>query len=148
MKIYHYHPELKYFLGEDLADPSPLDPPGVWLIPANSTTTPPPKFENGKIPIFKDESWDIITDFRGKYYNIITGIEIYNDNPLIEPENCTTKVPPKVAENQILVWENNDWNLVNRNLMTNEITKLSPEDKLKALGLTIDDLKSLLGLSS
>jgi hypothetical protein len=47
MKIFHYHPETSTFLGEGTADASPLEP-GVWLIPAHATTTPPPAPQSDK----------------------------------------------------------------------------------------------------
>lgn len=39
--IYHYHPVTSLYLGQDVADESPLEP-GIYLIPASSTVVPPP----------------------------------------------------------------------------------------------------------
>ena len=50
MKIYHYHPITKEYIGEGVADESPLEP-GVFLIPAYATDIPP-KFKEGKATVF------------------------------------------------------------------------------------------------
>jgi hypothetical protein len=152
MKIYHYHPEYKYLIYDDVAEQSPLDEPGVYLIPAHATSTEPPKFSKGFIPIFSNDLWEIVEDKRGLYYNISTGEESYNDNPLQTPENTTTEKPPEVLEGKKLKW-NNEWILED---ISNELPtqpkiidqNLTPQEKLERIGLSIDDLKSLLGLSS
>ena len=56
MKIYHYHPITGEYLGEGIADESPLEK-GVFLIPANATGKKPPKHAEGKATVFKDE-WE------------------------------------------------------------------------------------------
>ena len=58
MKIYHYDPKTGAFLGEDDADPSPLQS-GHWLIPANSTTTPPPVASLGRDAVWKNNGWKL-----------------------------------------------------------------------------------------
>lgn len=44
MKIYNFHPVSGDFIQESIADESPLEP-GVYLIPAHSTTIAPPEFD-------------------------------------------------------------------------------------------------------
>lgn len=162
MKIYHYHPEHRYFICEGVAEPSPLDPPGVWLIPAYSTTLEPPNFEDGFIPLFTNYSWEIIEDNRGIYYDKFTLQEIENDNPLIYPKNSTKEKPPEVPAGKRVIWEDG-WIIENfpnpihseDNLSYSEdsedyedddIQNLTPEQKLERLGLSISDLKVLLGI--
>lgn len=151
MKIYHYHQDYKYFICEDVAEPSPLDPPGVWLIPAHATTLEPPSFEEGFIPLFINDSWEIVEDNRGVYYNTITFDEIYNDNPVICPENCTKEKPPEIPQGKCLKWDS-EWIIYEHSeiLETPNINyeELTPQEKLEKIGLSIDDLKSLLGLGS
>jgi hypothetical protein len=151
MKIYHYHPEYKNLICDDVAEQSPLDEPGVYLIPAHATSIEPPKFSKGSIPIFLNDSWEIIEDKRGLYYNISTGEESYNDNPLQTPENTTAEKPPEVPSGKKLKW-NNEWILedISNELPTQpEIIdeNLTPQEKLQRIGLSIDDLKVLLGLN-
>jgi hypothetical protein len=56
MKIYHYHPETYKFIGEDVADPDPLDK-GNWLIPANATDIEPLSEIEDMDICFIDGSW-------------------------------------------------------------------------------------------
>ena len=140
MKIYHYHPDYKYFYCESEADPSPLEP-GVFLIPAHATDIKPPTCELNQIQIFNETSWDIIEDKRGTYYSIQTQQVIENYNPLISPENATTQQPPEVTEGYKLTW-NDEWVL--EELPPPPV--LTPEEKLAQSGLTIEELKGLLGL--
>lgn len=154
MKIYHYHPFYKYFICDGIAQPSPLDPPGVWLVPAHATDTPPPEYSEGFISVFNNDSWEIIEDKRGIYYSIITQEEILNDNPHITPENTTKEKPPEVLDGYILEWDN-QWILKENKLPETpepivqngeDFSKLTPEEKLQKIGLSIDDLKTLLGI--
>ena len=54
MQIYHYHPETGEYLGDGLADPSPLEP-GKYLIPAHATTAAPPTAMSGKVRVWRGE---------------------------------------------------------------------------------------------
>jgi hypothetical protein len=142
MKIYHYHPEYKIYLGSSDADESPLEP-GVFLIPAHATELEPPEYSEGKVPVFNESSWTIIDDCRGTYYSIETQEEIQHQNPLNPPENATKQQPLKIPEGFYLEW-NGSWEL-------KEIPspiELTPEEKLAQSGLTVEELKSLLGLAS
>jgi len=141
MKIYNYHSDYKYFYSESEADESPLEP-GAFLIPAYATDIEPPTCELNQIQIFNGTSWDIIEDNRGIYYSIETQEVIENTNPLEAPENATKEVPPEVPEGYTLTW-NDGWVL-------EEIPPppvLTPEQKLQQSGLTVEELKQLLGLT-
>jgi hypothetical protein len=140
MKIYHYHPEYKIYLGSSDADPSPLEP-GVFLIPAYATELGPPTCTECKVPVFNGTSWDIADDCRGTYYSTTTQEEIKHTDPLTSPENATKEQPPEVPEGYVLEW-NDGWT-------TKEIPpapELTPQQKLNQAGLTVEELKELLGL--
>jgi hypothetical protein len=143
MKTYHYHPEYKILTYEDEAEQSPLDPPGTWLVPAYSTLIEPPEFQEGKVSFYDEnqEKWIVIDDYRGVYYNINNFQEIYNDNPLVIPENTTKEKPPEVPPGYTLKW-NNKWELEK----IPEPEPLTPQQKLESAGLTVEELKELLGL--
>ena len=166
MKIYHYHPEYKYPIAEGIADLSPLDLPNeVWLIPAHATSIELPSFDEGTIPVFFGDCWKIVEDKRGIYYNIETAEEIVNKDPINTPLNSTTQIPPEVPSTHELTW-NNGWVLNEKplppqpkpvqdpiiDLPANEVVPvdpmegLTPIEKLNAIGLTVDDLKVLLGI--
>lgn len=149
MKIYNYDPDYKYFYFESEADLSPLEP-GVFLIPAHATDIKPPSCESNQIQIFNGTSWDIVEDARGIYYSIETLESIENLNPIERPDNSTKEVPPKVTEGYKLTWDNG-WILEelpppppDEPILPSPV--LTPEEKLVSLGLTVEELKELLGL--
>jgi hypothetical protein len=143
MKIYNYHSEYKYFINTSIADESPLEP-GVFLIPAHATDIEPPTCESNQIQIFNGSSWDIVDDKRGTYYTTVSSDNIQiqlieNYNPLETPENSTKEVPPEIPEGYYLIWDDG-W-------VIKQKTVLTPEEKLRKSGLTVEELKSLLGLT-
>jgi hypothetical protein len=143
MKIYNYHSEYKYFINTSIADESPLEP-GVFLIPAHATDIEPPEYKDGMIPIFNVSSWNIVEDKRGTYYTTVSSDNIQiqlieNYNPLEAPENSTKEVPPEIPEGYYLIWDDG-W-------VIKQKTVLTPEEKLRKSGLTVEELKTLLGLN-
>jgi len=141
MEIYNYHPEYKHFILQSIADESPLEP-GVFLIPAYATDIKPPICESNQIQVFSDNEWSITEDKRGIYYSTQTQEVIENYNPLQQPENTTKEVPPEVTEGKVLKW-NDGWVL--EDIPTPPV--LTPAEKLANAGLTVEELKSLLGLT-
>lgn len=59
MKIYNYNPDNGYFTNESVADESPLEP-GVFLLPAHSTTVEPPATEENQVACFDGNSWSLV----------------------------------------------------------------------------------------
>ncbi len=108
MKIYNYHPLYNYFVSCTEADESPLEP-GVFLIPAYATTIEPPSFESTEIPIFIENNWKIVTNYCGIYYDKVTKQPFEWFNVIDPPQYGTKKVPPKVEEGFLVLWENDDW---------------------------------------
>ena len=105
MKIFHYHPETGVFLGEGMADSSPLET-DVWFIPAHATAAEPPEPGDGKQVVWIDSTWRVQL------------IPIPEPEPEPEPAPVFERVPA-----------------------------LTTEQKLKAAGLTVAELKGLLGLT-
>lgn len=101
MKIFHYHPDTGIYLGEGMADPSPLEP-GQWLIPAYATSAAPPDAPDGQQAVMLRGAWRLQTI----------------PAPMPEPE---PEPKPEPAD-------------------------LTPEQKLAAAGLTVAELRELLGL--
>jgi hypothetical protein len=64
MKVFHYDPITGAYTGEGIARKSPMDE--EYLIPANATTQEPPKPGPHEVVIFKDDSWQVIPDYRGE----------------------------------------------------------------------------------
>lgn len=58
MKIYNYHPHTGVFVGEGVADPSPLEE-NVWLVPAHATEIAPPPFGADSQAVFENGGWRI-----------------------------------------------------------------------------------------
>ena len=142
MKIYNYHPEYKYYAGESIADESPLEP-GVYLIPSCATIIEPPNYDLGTIPIFRGDGWDVIEDRRGTWYRIPTGesYEVYD--PFENQFNATRIAPPDLTiylQPHEYVWEGDHWG-------TKLIPEPTPLEKLEKAGLTVEELKNLLGLN-
>ena len=59
MKIYHYHPVTKEYLGEGMADKDPLIK-NNWLIPAHATNIEPPPRAEGKAVVFNNGQWEYV----------------------------------------------------------------------------------------
>lgn len=142
MKVYNYHPEYKHFTGGSQADESPLEP-GAFIFPANSTTIAPPTHEYGKVSVWNGGSWEQIEDHRGNCWELEGGALLENTDPR-SPLPNTTKIEPPVFDRftQTLSWDadNNQWVLT-------DIPEKTPEEKLASSGLTVDELKGLLGLN-
>lgn len=60
MKIFNYHPVTRLYLGDSVADPSPMEP-GEFLIPAFATASPVPDIP-GNMQAFHvaaDDTWEL-----------------------------------------------------------------------------------------
>lgn len=65
MRIWSYHPVTKELVGENVADPNPLES-GEWLVPAFSTTVAPGEPRPGHVHVFNGTSWADVPDCRGQ----------------------------------------------------------------------------------
>lgn len=141
MKIYNYHYEYGYFTNDEDAFESPLEP-GVYLIPACATEIPIPEYSEGTIPVFDGNKWNIVNDNRGIWYKTTTGEEYTIYNPLEETTGLIRIKPPEITSSQTISWDGEKW-------IVEDVPPplpLTPEQKLQNAGLTIEELKSLLGL--
>jgi hypothetical protein len=124
MEIWNYHPSNKELLWKSNAVPSPLEP-GEFLIPAYATTTKPPEaILNKQVYVFNDGSWSVVDDHRGEIWwkpsgESVTIEEIGSEviNGLLSEKPVIELLPPPV---------------------------LTAEEKLAAVGLTVDELKALI----
>lgn len=68
--IYLYSPNTKEYLGTDICFISPLE--GIYRLPENSTEIKPPEFGEYEKPIWENNQWVIVKDYRAK--------ELYDEN--------------------------------------------------------------------
>lgn len=61
MRIFNYHPVTGKFLGESVAEESPLEP-GVFLVPAYATPIEPPATAEGQADFFVNGEWVVLDD--------------------------------------------------------------------------------------
>jgi hypothetical protein len=74
MKVYHYDPETKEYLGfSSAAEESPLEP-GVWLIPAHATVEEPIEVVDDKMLVF-NSGWELVD-------RPVVVEEVFDDNML------------------------------------------------------------------
>lgn len=85
---YSYNRETGEYWGETTADPDPLVADN-WLVPAQATLKKPPAKTTSKTPVFANEKWTLVADFRGDWYSKVDGsvVTFRELGPL--PENLT-----------------------------------------------------------
>ncbi|MDR0736137.1 MAG: hypothetical protein LBF51_04770 [Zoogloeaceae bacterium] len=114
MQIYNYSASTGEYTGEGVAFPSPLEA-GVYLVPANATTTPPPQAGEYEAALFDvaQNQWTLAPDYRGvTLYDKESGAELaitaFWETPGDYPDH-TEIAPPELAENQRAVWQGDAW---------------------------------------
>lgn len=65
--IYGYSLDTNEYTGSFPAQKHPFRE-GVWLVPENSTETPPPNHGKNEMPIWNGKGWDIVQDYRGEQW--------------------------------------------------------------------------------
>ena len=125
MDIWNYNRYTGELINQSEADESPLEP-GVFLIPAHATTIAPPEPIEGKAIVFVNEEWTFEEDHRGETWWYANGDPIVITTLGKPIDDLTNVEPTKPIE---------------------EKPELTPTEKLAQLGLTVDDLKTLLGLN-
>ncbi|HDR9165893.1 TPA: hypothetical protein QDB28_006374 [Burkholderia vietnamiensis] len=106
--IYHYDRDSGEYLGDGIADPSPLEP-GVWHMPAHSTRRRPPKVTAGKAAVFDvdGQQWKVVMDQRGDYYRTSDGERVRLHALNVAPEKAGLTVKPRPSSDH--VWSDGDW---------------------------------------
>lgn len=97
--IYHFDPKSGEYIGDGVADASPLEP-GVWLIPAYATSDAPPQIEAGHRPVWTGEAWEQRIDLRGTPIWLADGSATVVSflGPL--PAGATTEPPASASPEQ------------------------------------------------
>ena len=113
MKAYMYNPTDGSFLREVEVQESPLER-GKFLIPAFSTTTPPPKLNPLESAVFRENVWaKVPAKFFGRAWDIFSGAEYTGDLSGIDlgKNNLTVEQPPNTLCYQKLLFDakNNCW---------------------------------------
>ena len=94
MKIYNYEFDTGLYIGESLADESPLEP-DKFLIPAYATTIAPPNAQDGKTINFENGAW-VINDI-----SVIESVELtYSEKRAKEYPPITDYLDGVVKGNQ------------------------------------------------
>lgn len=100
MKIYHYHPETKEYLGDGLADKDPMVDDS-WLIPAHATSTKPPQTEKNQSAVFDEKEWSVVSDYRGFEYWMPNGEHhVINELGIEPPKGHLTEKPDPAPPTQ------------------------------------------------
>lgn len=107
MLIYHYHPKTGQYLYTNLADEDPQHQ-GRWLIPAFATATPLPEHSPLTWPVWQNEQWILLPDYRGyPLYRTDNGEPSEILKAGFTPQECglTDKFRPSSEH----VWCDGDW---------------------------------------
>lgn len=92
-KIVFQTDQLGIYIGEAVADASPLEP-GVWLIPAHCVEVKPPVIPERKAALWDGERWQLIDSYQGlTAYNTQTRAPIVVDRLGSLPAGYTMEVP-------------------------------------------------------
>ena len=99
MNIFHYNSTTGAYIGEGVANPSPLEP-GAWLIPAYATTEQPPIPGDGQYAAYIDGTWVLLAQWYCTVQGTIWEGESYEIGSLmispvgVQPPNSTNQPVP------------------------------------------------------
>jgi hypothetical protein len=95
---YCFSPVTGEYSGEEVAQPSPLEP-GEYLLPANATFTKPPSGDADEIAVWSGERWIVRQDWRGREYWLPDGTHhIISDIGEGKPQEALEAPPPPSLE--------------------------------------------------
>lgn len=155
--LYTYGETHKEYIGI-IEKPSSPTNPSYYNAPAFSTPVKPPEKELGKVRVFDEgaQTWSQIKDLSGNYYSVdaatIGSVVVVTSPWGPVPAGVTTFHPPVVLRSNALAWDTaaggadagigvtDAWSLVST------ASTLTAAQKLEKVGLSTEELKSLLGL--
>lgn len=134
--VYFYDRETGELCGAQPARESPLEP-GVFLVPAFATLTPPPALKKGFARCFRDGAWVYVEDHRSQQlYRTTNGEPCKIDCPGPIPDGMTET--PKPGE--FYVWQDGQW-------VEDPVAKAADEKaRAEASLFSPDTLKALLSV--
>ncbi len=160
--IYNYHPDFKYFTCKTEAQKDPLEH-NMYLAPRGATCVEVPEPELGKVRVFDEENqvWKQVDDVSGIWFSTdpdTLGQQVVIENPVedLSQRSLTRHNPCFVPENNMLVWNgepSEDATAFQLSSASSEcgwsfspVSPATPQEKLKNLGLSVEDLRVLLDL--
>ena len=114
MNFYSYSESTGEYLGEGIAQESPLEP-GVYLIPANATQIEPPAASANQVAVFSvtGQQWRLFSDFRGTTYWVPPSLTPSTMTDIGElPQGSVTVTPPAEEANTKIEFSNGTWTTV------------------------------------
>ena len=96
IQVYSYD-VLNYFTGSSYAQENPVNP-GTYLMPARTTTDPPPVVADHQIAKWGGAGWVLDVDYRGTWYDIDTQSRTDVWHPGEPQPTNTTDVSPPAGE--------------------------------------------------
>lgn len=135
MDIYNYSGRTGEFISKRPARRDPEDK-DRFLIPANATTSEPPKVSKNEVAVFDGIDWQVVPDHRGEDYWLpdmsYHRIEHFGITP---PPDAIYTAPPD-DEDEVYVWDGNSWNPYEAPLSKADIN--AERDRRVAVGSTFD----------
>ena len=116
--IYNYCPQTGELVSAAAADPSPLEP-GIYLLPAYATPTPPPAAGVREVALFRSAdggvpadhafgTWQLLPDWRGvALYATADGLSAAIDMPGVTPSDVGATETP--SPDQDCIWDGSGW---------------------------------------
>lgn len=146
--IYNYHKTGRYLVSKTEAKPFPLAGPNYYVAPAHATPVAPPERELGKIRVFDPDTqtWSQVVDHTTVSYwstqesSLAQSVTI--SDPVSEPVGVTTVQPCSYNATT----EHLCWNADTCTWCAEANVVLTAEEKLEKAGLSVEELRGLLGL--
>lgn len=104
MRVHHYHPETREYLGSGEAQLDPLESKArgdlIYLLPAHAAAPQPPEPAPQQVARWNGEAWELVTDLRGLRYWLPDGSAHEIRALGISPPTDALDAPPPKPEPQ------------------------------------------------